>query len=106
VIVVPRSERSVHEYLSRSLAGVPGVHVILDRRQGPPHDGENPGGEPSGARSAERRRREASARDILCCVLVTCAERLRGAEVAGLEPEGGQRPHHTLLWPALRLTDL
>jgi hypothetical protein len=34
LIVVKRSDQSLYEYLTRTMAGVEGVHVMVDRRHG------------------------------------------------------------------------
>ncbi|MDP2701632.1 MAG: hypothetical protein Q8P98_06140 [Candidatus Rokubacteria bacterium] len=34
LIVVKRSDQSLYEYLTRAMAGVEGVHVMVDRRHG------------------------------------------------------------------------
>jgi hypothetical protein len=65
VVVVPRKETRLHEYLRRSLAAIEDVEVILDRRAArvPPVD--------------ERRQSTDSERRILICSLVRCPPRPR-----------------------------
>jgi hypothetical protein len=88
VVVVPRQETHLHEYLQRSLACLKDVEVVLDRR-------------------ATRRESTGNAeRQILLCSIVHCPA---PSEPAGPEPPGsatGGTHHRTLLWPALRLEHL
>jgi hypothetical protein len=94
VVIVPRRETRLHEYLRRSLAPVKNVEVILDRRATvltPPDD-------------RRRLRSKDSERKILICSLVHCP-----AAVPSPEPTPGQDQgpdHRTLLWPGLRLEHL
>jgi hypothetical protein len=97
VVVVPRHETRLHEYLLRSLAALKNVEVVLDRRAAAmtPQD--------------ERRRRPSknSERKILICSLVRCpveTPQHTPPETPATKDEAG-RPH-TLLWPALRLEHL
>jgi hypothetical protein len=97
IVVVPRREPGVHEYLRRALESVKGVEVVLDRRAvaaTPPADRRR-----STAENAERK--------LLICSLVHCP----------IEPPAPPAPptveeaHHTghrrtLLWPDLRLEHL
>jgi hypothetical protein len=94
VIVVPRNETRLHEYLRRSLASVKNVEVVLDRRAtaSPPAD--------------DRRRRASrnSERKILICSLVRCpAEPAPPPDPPA--PSREERPR-TLLWPGLRIEQL
>jgi hypothetical protein len=97
VVVVPRKEPGVHEYLQRSLACIKGVEVILDRRAVAvtPVD--------------DRRRRpaESSERQLLFCSLVHCPieppTRPLPPPSTGSSDAGHPR---TLLWPDLRLEHL
>jgi hypothetical protein len=97
VVVVPRKETRLHEYLRRSLAALKNVEVVLDRRAAavtPPD---------------ERRRQQSkdSERKILICSLVRCP--VEGPERTTPEPPAPQSEsgrHHTLLWPGLRLEHL
>jgi hypothetical protein len=97
VVVVPRKEARLHEYLQRSLAALKNVEVVLDRRA-------------TTITPADERRRRASRnseRQILICSLVRCppepAERARPEPAVGPEDTGHPR---TLLWPRLRLEHL
>ena len=90
VVVVPRQETHLHEYLQRSLACLKDVEVVLDRRA---------------------TRREPSTnieRQILLCSIVHCPA---APEPPAPEPpavtNGTNGQHHrTLLWPALRLENM
>jgi hypothetical protein len=97
VVVVPRKETGLHDYLRRSLGPLKNVEVVLDRRA------------VTTMRSDERRRRPSAntERKILMCSLVRCpAEppRPAGAEVPPDRPDTGHP--RTLHWPALRLDNL
>ena len=97
VVVVPRKETGLHDYLRRSLGALKNVEVVLDRRA------------VATTRSDERRRRASAntERQILMCSLVRCpaeTPRSAGAETPPDHPDTG--PPRTLLWPALRLDDL
>jgi hypothetical protein len=62
VVVVPRREPGVHDYLRRSLACLNDVEVVLDRRA-------------TAVTTADDRRRGSSRnseRQLLCCSLVHC----------------------------------
>jgi hypothetical protein len=63
VVVVPRKETRLHEYLRRSLAAIEDVEVVLDRRatRVPPAD--------------ERRHSTDAEHRILICSLVRCPPR-------------------------------
>ena len=95
VVVVPRQETALHEYLQRSLACVKDVEVVLDRRT------------VAVAAPDERRRHpsENSERKLLLCSLVHCPARPAPAPP---EPpvQTGNGSHRTLLWPGLRLEHL
>ena len=97
VVVVPRKEKPLHEYLRRSLAALKNVEVVLDRRAAvvtPPD---------------ERRRRQSKDSEcrILICSLVRCPAETpehTPPETPATKDQAGR--HHTLLWPALRLEHL
>jgi len=97
VVVVPRKERPLHEYLRRSLASLKNVEVVLDRRAAavtPPD---------------ERRRRQSqdSEHRMLICSLVRCPVETPEHTPPGIPAAKDQAGrHHTLLWPALRLEHL
>lgn len=62
VVVVPRRELGVHDYLQRSLACLKDVEVVLDRRA-------------TAVTTVQDRRRGSSRnaeRQLLCCSLVHC----------------------------------
>ena len=95
VVVVPRHETRLHDYLQKSLACLKDVEVVLDRRAAvtPP--------------SAERRRRPSAAteRKLLLCSLVHCptSPPPTSETPPAAAPDGSPR---TLRWPALRLEQL
>jgi len=97
VVVVPRKEKRLHEYLRQSLASLKNVEVVLDRRAAavtPP---------------GERRRRQSKDSEcrILICSLVRCpveTSEHSPPEIPTTNDQAGR--HHTLLWPALRLEHL
>lgn len=93
VVVVPRREPGVHEYLQRSLACIKDVEVVLDRRA-------------AAMTPADDRRRARSKdteRQLLFCSLVHCPVE----PPAPAPPPSHESGHHrTLLWPDLRLEHL
>ena len=93
VVVVPRKEPGVHEYLQRSLACLKDVEVVLDRRA------------VAVTPAADRRRRPAAnaERQLLICSLVHCPIGPPAPPATGREDAGQRR---TLLWPDLRLEHL
>jgi hypothetical protein len=96
VVVVPRQETGLHDYLQRSLASVKDVEVVLDRRAG------------DRARASDERRRRSAAnaeRKILICSLVHCPAPAPPAEPP-MTAAAVNGTHRTLLWPGLRLDDL
>jgi hypothetical protein len=95
VLVVPRHETALHEYLRQSLASVKDVEVVLDRRA-------------ISVTPPDERRRQPSEhveRKLLLCSLVRCP-----APAPSSQPEppaaDDATSRRTLLWPALRLDDL
>jgi hypothetical protein len=92
VVVVPRQEPGVHEYLQRALACIKDVEVVLDRRA-------------AAVTPADDRRRgpaKNGERQLLICSLVHCPIELPAPPA----PEASMRPqdsgqHRTLLWPDL-----
>jgi hypothetical protein len=93
VVVVPRKETRLHEYLCRSLASVKNVEVVLDRRATavtPPDE--------------RRRLSKDSERRILICSLVRCPAPAAPAETPGGAAEMEHR--RTMLWPGLRIEHL
>jgi hypothetical protein len=97
IVVVPRRERGVHEYLQRSLASVKDVEVVLDRRAAVV------------TREDDRRRGPSknSERKLLICSLVHCPIEPPAAPPSppsADSPETGHR--RTMLWPELRLEHL
>ena len=96
VVVVPRKETQLHDYLRRSLAALKNVEVVLDRRA-------------TAVTPVDERRRtpSESERKILICSLVRCpAEPSPHAPTAPVPPPEDAGRRHTLLWPGLRLEHL
>jgi hypothetical protein len=97
VVVVPRKERGVHEYLQRAMACLKDVEVVLDRRA------------IAVTPVADRRRRPADngKRQLLICSLVHCPVEPSASPApppSTSSPES--HPPRTLLWPDLRLEHL
>jgi hypothetical protein len=95
VVVVPRREPGVHEYLQRSLACLKDVEVVLDRRAV----------EATPADDRRRRPEQHSERQLLICSLVHCAVAPPSPPPSS-EPQDTAAPRRTLLWPELRLEHL
>jgi hypothetical protein len=95
VVVVPRQETGLHDYLRKSLACLKDVEVVLDRRT------------VDAAPSDDRRRQPSqnTEHELLICSLVHCP-----ATPPALPDEPPVTPangaHRTLLWPRLRLENL
>ena len=95
VVVVPRQETGLHDYLQTSLACLKDVEVVLDRRT-------------TDAPASDERRQpsENAEHKLLICSVVHCP--------APSPPELPEEPattdangtHRTLLWPRLRLENL
>lgn len=64
LIVVKRSDESLHEHLIRAMAGVEGVHVIVDGRHGERRKGAR--STPKERRHAERRQSRGVVHSIGC----------------------------------------
>jgi hypothetical protein len=98
VVIVPRREPGLHEYLQRALACIKDVEVVLDRRA-------------AAATPADDRRRrpeQTSARQLLICSMVHCPIEAPAPATPPPAPaasEASGRPR-TLLWPDLRLEHL
>jgi hypothetical protein len=92
VVIVPRKETRLHDYLRRSLASLKNVEVVLDRRA-------------TAMTPTDERRRTASdsERKILICSLVRCPPEPSPKPPSAPEDSGRR---HTLLWPGLRLEHL
>lgn len=86
VVVVPRQETHLHEYLQRSLACLKDVEVVLDRR------------------AARREPSTNLERQILLCSIVHCPAPEPPVPAPPAPTSGTNGKHHrTLLWPGLRL---
>jgi len=93
VVVVPRREPGVHEYLQRSLACVKDIEVVLDRRA-------------TAVTPVDDRRRapsKNSERQLLFCSLVHCPVEPPAPPISAAHES---TPPRTLLWPDLRLEHL
>lgn len=93
VVVVPRSETQLHDYLRRSLGALKNVEVILDRRT------------LTVGRAQERRRQPSTGSEsrILMCSLVRCpSDEPTQTEVAAGDTAKADEPR-PLRWPGLRL---
>jgi hypothetical protein len=64
LIVVKRVEQSLYEYLTRAMAGVEGVHVLVDRRHGERRREARP--VPLERRQADRRQPRGEVHSIGC----------------------------------------
>jgi hypothetical protein len=95
VIVVPRKEIRLHEYLCRSLAAVKNVEVVLDRRATPA----------TPAHERRQRASQTSERKILICSLVRCRTEPPAPPDRPAPRHEAERPR-TLLWPGLRIEQL
>lgn len=98
VVVVPRREPGVHEYLQRSLASLKDVEVVLDRRA-------------VAMTPAADRRRGPAERQLLFCSLVHCPVEPEPPAPPSTPPPPPTEPsepgsRRTLLWPDLRLEHL
>jgi hypothetical protein len=96
VVIVPRREPGVHEYLQRALASIKDVEVVLDRRA------------VAVSRAHDRRRAQSKdERQLLLCSLVHCPVEPPAPSLAP-PPMGAQETahHRSLPWPDLRLEHL
>lgn len=95
VVVVPRKETQLHDYLRRSLGALKNVEVVLDRRT------------VTIAYAEERRRQPSTSSEsrILMCSLVRCPPSESG--VSETRPGRSEADHARALgWPALKLENL
>jgi len=99
LLIVPRADPQLFDYLSRRLSGVPRVEVIFDRREGERRRSIRP--------ATDRRRGERRSPAFRVPTTLGCA-------MIAVEREGREAPsesdvdaaRRTLLWPSLRLRDL
>ena len=73
LVIVPRRDPALYEYLARRFAGVLGVHIILDRRQAERRRESPPGA--LGRRSGRERRHGQYERPFLGYTFVTLESR-------------------------------
>jgi hypothetical protein len=98
LLIVPRADLQLFDYLSRRLSGVPRVEVIFDRRAGERRRSSRPAAD---RRRGDRRSSTFRVNTTLGCTMIA-VERDSG-ETSEPELETSRR---TLLWPSLRLRDL
>jgi hypothetical protein len=96
LLIVPRADPQLFDYLSRRLSGVARVEVIFDRRAGERRRSSRP---VTDRRRGDRRSSAFRVNTTLGCTMI--AVEREGRESS--EPETSRR---TLLWPSLRLRDL
>ena len=99
LLIVPRADPQLFEYLSRRLSGVPRVEVIFDRRAGERRRAERQVAE---RRRGDRRSPAFRVPTTLGCAMIA-VERDGREMSSGPEMEASPR---TMLWPSLRLRDL
>jgi hypothetical protein len=98
LLIVPRADPQLFDYLSRRLSGVPRVEVIFDRRAGERRRSSRP---VTDRRRGDRRSSAFRVNTTLGCTMI--AVEREGRESSERETETSRR---TLLWPSLRLRDL
>ena len=99
LLIVPRADPQLFDYLSRRLSGVPRVEVILDRRAGERRRADRPA---TDRRRGERRSPAFRVNTTLGCAMI--AVEREGHDPAS-EPDIDSA-RRTLVWPSLRLRDL
>ena len=98
LLIVPRADPQLFDYLSRRLSGVSRVEVILDRRAGERRRSDRPA---TDRRRGERRSPAFRVNTTLGCTMIA----VEREHEAPSEPEV-DASRRTLLWPSLRLRDL
>ena len=99
LLIVPRADPDLFDYLSRRLSGVPRVEIIFDRRAGERRRSVRPA---TDRRRGERRSPAFRVNSTLGCTMIAVEH--EGHDVATeSETETSRR---TMLWPSLRLRDL
>ena len=99
LLIVPRADTELFDYLSRRLSGVSRVEVIFDRRSGERRRAVRPA---TDRRRGERRSPAFRVNTTLGCTMIA-VEREGREGPAESEVEASRR---TMLWPSQRLRDL
>ena len=99
LLIVPRADPQLFDYLSRRLSGVPRVEVIFDRRAGERRRSIRPA---TDRRRGDRRSPAFGVNTTLGCTMI--AVEREGHEAA--HESGAEASRRTMLWPSLRLRDL
>jgi hypothetical protein len=99
LLIVPRADPQLFDYLSRRLSGVSRVEVIFDRRAGERRRSMRPAAD---RRRGERRISAFRINTTLGCTMIAVEREGREAP-SGPETEASRR---TMLWPSQRLRDL
>jgi hypothetical protein len=104
LVVVSSRDPALFRYLSRSCAGAGGLEVIVDRRKGDRRRGGGVGPTPERRR---RERRAGTASERFPALGYEIARRDPPPEATGPDPPAGTTSaYRTLLWPAVKVTDL
>jgi hypothetical protein len=98
LVIVPRADPDLFDYLSRRLSGVPRVELIFDRRAGERRRAVRPA---TDRRRGDRRTPAFRANTTLGCTMITVEREARDEAEREIETSG-----RTMLWPKLRLRDL
>jgi hypothetical protein len=98
LLIVPRADPDLFDYLSRRLSGVPRVEVIFDRRSG---ERRRSARAVTDRRRADRRSPAFRANTTLGCTMIAVERETRDEAEREIEAS-----HRTMLWPSLRLRDL
>jgi len=99
LLIVPRADPVLFDYLSRRLSGVPRVEVIFDRRAGERRRSVRPA---TDRRRGDRRSSAFRVNTTLGCTMIAVERETRDVP-AQPEGEGSRR---TIVWPSLRLRDV
>ena len=99
LLIVPRADPQLFDYLSRRLSGVPRVEIIFDRRAGERRRSVRPA---TDRRRGDRRSSAFRVNTTLGCTMI--AVEREGHE--GPPESGMDASRRTMLWPSLRLRDL
>ena len=99
LLIVPRADPDLFDYLSRRLSGVPRVEVIFDRRAGERRRFVRP---VTDRRRGDRRISAFRVNSTLGCTMIAVERESRDVPMES-DNEASRR---TMLWPSLRLRDL
>ncbi len=100
LLIVPRADPQLFDYLSRRLSGVSRVEVILDRRAGERRRSDRPAAD---RRRGERRSPAFRVNTTLGCAMIAVEREGHDDLASGPDIDSARR---TLLWPSQRLRDL